>query len=124
MYLFAELLNGPGQISMDDTYTIWKQLPNLPYHYATHCVVNDVLIAIEGKYDELCSSMTTSCLYAFNGQQWQHFGEMSSKAYWLDVAVLHQRPEMLVLDGCSLAIMKGDVEGWCILKCTPHLKLL
>lgn len=103
-------LNGPGQISTDDTHTIWKQLPNLPYHYATLCAVNDVLIAIGGKYDERCSSTTTSCLYAFNGQQWQHIGEMSSKGYWLDVAVLHQR-EMLVLDGCSLAVMKGDVEG-------------
>ena len=88
----------------------WTQLPDLPYHYSTLCVVDDVLVAIGGKYSEGCSSMKTSSLYAFNGQRWQHAGEMRLKAYWVDaVGLCHG--EMLVIDGCTLAVTKCEVEG-------------
>ena len=73
-------------------------------------MADSVLIAIGGKDNDGCSLMKTSSLYAFNGQRWQHIGEMPLKAYWVDATVLHQG-EMLVIDGCSQTVMKGDVKG-------------
>lgn len=70
-------------------------------------MVDDVLLAIGGKDNEGCSRMKTCTIYALNELGWHYMGEMSVKAYWVDVAVLPEG-DILVVDGCSRTVMKGN----------------
>eukprot|EP00731_Ephydatia_muelleri_P035063 Em0094g13a len=69
----------------------------------------DVILAIGGKDNDGCSSMKTTAIYAFNEQRWYHIGEMAVKAYWVDAVVLSDG-DIVVVDGCSLAVMKGEAK--------------
>lgn len=92
------------------THCIWTRLQDLPYRYSTLCMVNNVLLAIGGKDNDGCSSMKTTAIYAFNELRWYHVGEMAVKAYWVDAVVLSDG-DIVVVDGCSLAVMKGEAKG-------------
>ena len=106
-------MNLSGQLDYNEyaaNHCIWTRLPDLPYHYSTLCMVNDVLLAIGGKDNDGCSSMKTTAIYAFNELRWYHVGQMAVKAYWVDAVVLSDG-DIVVVDGCSLAVMKGEAKG-------------
>ena len=89
----------------------WRELPDVPYHCSSVCVVDGVLLAIGGNQREE-GSKKTSAIYALHpvDKKWQHVGDMPFECSSVDTLLLSEG-RLLVVDGGSKRVWRVTVEG-------------
>ena len=94
------------------THDLQQSIPDVPYYWSSVCVVDGVLLAIDGAESFFGTHEKTSSIFGLHDvdKKWKHVGDMPFACSRVDTLLLSDGG-LLVVDGSTNKVLKITVLG-------------